>query len=404
MTRSPIRNILFVTWDGPQTSYLEGLFLPIFARLRQEGYAFHVLQFSWASPEVRSNRAAAAAAHGIPYRAINIIKRGGPVGPGIGVLRATGHIRRAVRDWDIDTLMPRALIAALAVLRLRQREKDRLTIVFDSDGLAADERVDFRGDSPHRMAYRLLRDVEGEMVRQSDAVLCRTEAACDILHARAGAGTSRELFHVVSNGVDPARFREALSSRKEMPGRGFTLCYCGSIGVQYRLPDMLFLAKALHEHIPDLRFHIYTGSPDAVRSELGNTGLQDADWILCQRLAAHDVPGALAACDLGLALRSTRFSMSAVSPIKLGEYLMAGVPVVGTPGVGDTAPLIERGVFLASDGKDIRPILRWITEEIRPDRERWLQRCHEVAVEKLSVEAAAELYGMALSSVREVRE
>ncbi len=24
------KNLLFITWDGPQTSYMEGLFMPIF--------------------------------------------------------------------------------------------------------------------------------------------------------------------------------------------------------------------------------------------------------------------------------------------------------------------------------------------------------------------------------------
>lgn len=41
-------NILFVTWDGPQVSYLEGLFLPIFKALKSAGIHVHVLQFTWA--------------------------------------------------------------------------------------------------------------------------------------------------------------------------------------------------------------------------------------------------------------------------------------------------------------------------------------------------------------------
>ncbi len=40
-------NILFITWDGPQVSYLESLFVPIFRKLEERcGAHFHVLQFT----------------------------------------------------------------------------------------------------------------------------------------------------------------------------------------------------------------------------------------------------------------------------------------------------------------------------------------------------------------------
>ena len=33
-------NVLFISWDGPQVSYLEGLFLPIFRALKTHGIQF----------------------------------------------------------------------------------------------------------------------------------------------------------------------------------------------------------------------------------------------------------------------------------------------------------------------------------------------------------------------------
>lgn len=41
-----MRKLLFVTWDGPQVYYLEGLFFPILAGLVQE-FDIHVIQFTW---------------------------------------------------------------------------------------------------------------------------------------------------------------------------------------------------------------------------------------------------------------------------------------------------------------------------------------------------------------------
>lgn len=38
--KKSIKNILFITWDGPETQYLERLFLPIFAGLEKKDISF----------------------------------------------------------------------------------------------------------------------------------------------------------------------------------------------------------------------------------------------------------------------------------------------------------------------------------------------------------------------------
>ena len=170
MSRKSIQNILFITWDSPETRYLERLFLPIFTGLRARGYRFHVLQFSWGSEEIAEARSALCAKSDIPYRKITIVRRLGAAGPFSSAVLGARAIKQAVSNWQIDTLMPRSLMPALAVLRMRKSAQDDLNIVFDADGLPADERVDFGGLSPHSITYRFLRDIEGALLRRSDAV------------------------------------------------------------------------------------------------------------------------------------------------------------------------------------------------------------------------------------------
>ena len=148
MPPKSIRNILFITWDSPETRYLERLFLPIFRGLRARGYRFHVLQFSWGSAQIAEARAALCAKSDIPYRKITIVRRLGAAGPFLSAVLGTRAINQAVSDWQIDTLMPRSLMPALAVLRMRKSARATLNIVFDADGLPADERVDFGGSIP----------------------------------------------------------------------------------------------------------------------------------------------------------------------------------------------------------------------------------------------------------------
>lgn len=395
----PIRNILFITWDGPETTYLESLFLPILAGLKVAGYNAHVLQFSWGGAVPRDRRAALCAAAGIPYRSVTALRRGGAAGPFLTAWRGAHHIRHAVQDWRIDTLMPRSLMPALAVLSLRRSVRQALHLVFDADGLAVDERVDFSGLSPHGLTYRLLRDVEAEMLRQADVVLCRTEDAKAILHARAGAGTNPEAFHVVTNGVDPQPFAAALSACPISSSSEFTLCYCGSIGEQYRLPEMISIALRLKGHVADLRFRIFALAQDRVAEELARQGLGGEDWITCQGLSPVKVPHALVQCDLGIALRQPQFSTRAVLPIKISEYLMAGLPVIGTPGVGDTAALEAAGVFRSAEAANLDHTIRWVLNEVIPQRDFFRQRCHEIARSRLSLQSTIGDYRRAIASV-----
>ncbi|MEZ5754198.1 MAG: glycosyltransferase [Paracoccaceae bacterium] len=403
MTGRAIRNILFITWDGPETRYLERLFLPILAGLAEGGWRFHVLQFGWGDEAVFEARAAACRAAGIPYRRAGVWRRGGGAGALLSALVGARAIRAAVADWGIDTLMPRSLMPALAVLRMGAAGRRGLRLIYDADGLTADERVDFGGLSPHGLTYRLLRDVEGEILRRADAVLMRTAAARAILLARAGGALAPGRCHLVRNGVDPAPFRAALDGARD-GAEGFTLVYSGSIGVQYRLPEMLDVAQALRGRIPDLRLRLLSPAQGAIRAALAERGLAGAGWITTESLAPDAVPAALCGCDLALALRQPAFSTQAVLPIKLGEYLLAGVPVIGTPGVGNTEELEAEGVFRSAEAAEREAMIGWVLDEVLPRREEMRARCHAAGLRHFSLAATVESYARALRAVAEVAQ
>ena len=62
--------VLFVTWDGPQVSYLESLFVPIFERLSALGVHFDVLQFRWGEPALTIRAMRRCRDAGIGYRTV----------------------------------------------------------------------------------------------------------------------------------------------------------------------------------------------------------------------------------------------------------------------------------------------------------------------------------------------
>lgn len=397
--KKPIKNILFITWDGPETQYLERLFLPIFVGLEKKGYKFHVLQFSWGTPEKFEQRARACAQLTIPYKSVKVFRVFKAIGSFLTAFLGRHTIKKVIAEWNIDTLMPRSLMPALAVLSMPKSARKKLNIVFDADGLAADERVDFAGISSTGKVYRLLRDIEMQMLCYADGVITRTEASRKILIARAGAGLILERCYRVSNGVDVTPFVQAFEQQAQAQKKDFVLCYCGSIGPQYRLPEMLDIAVKLKQVIPQLRFKLFSSALPEIQKQLEEKDLTGQDWIEYQTLPAAKVPKALAACDLALALREPKFSTQGVLPIKLGEYLLAGLPILGTPHVGNASELAETGVFHSAELDELEQSIDWVINSYLPQQQQWKKRSHEVGLHYFALESTIERYDYALKGI-----
>lgn len=398
--------VLFVTWDGPQVSYLEALFLPIFRRLAEQGWAFHVLQFTWGDKQSMQRSRQACAAAAVPYRSVRVWRKPVALGSLLTAVKGASDVGRAVRDWNIDVLMPRSTLPALACMRA-QRGK-RIPIIFDADGLPLDERVDFGGMPSVGLAYRLLRDIEAQAVRRAEVVLTRTTRAADILLARAGAGIPRERFFQVGNGRDGDLFtplnqdaKQEVSERLGIAVDAPLVVYAGSLGEQYCLPDMLALFERILVRRANARFLILTGSPDQAGVQLEQyQGFRDK--VVIHSVPPGDVPTYLASADLGLALRKMTFSMQGVAPIKLGEYLLCGLPVIATADVGDTSSISKEVGFLLnkSDADVLEQVAMWFTDKVLPERETFRIQCREVGLAHYSIEASVGSYRRALESIR----
>jgi hypothetical protein len=307
--------LLFVTWDGPQVSYLEGLFLPIFAGLAEHGYEFAVLQFTWGDHKLSERVRHACARQGVPYRRVDVW-RFGAIGALFTAASGGRHVDRAVRDWKINALLTRSLMPAVATMLSRSARAH--PFIFDSDGLPADERVEFAGLNPRGLSYRLLRLIEARAVRRARIVLVRTRAAIAVLAKRAGRDAPEAKFYVVTNGRDPQPFLAAAVD--ESPDGRPRLCYLGSVGPQYLPSKMLALARELKHRLPGTTLTLFTLEPDALKPFLASAGLEGEDWISVRSLAPADIPKILGNYDVGFALRQLSLSMSAVAPVKIGDY------------------------------------------------------------------------------------
>lgn len=398
--------VLFLTWDGPKSTYLQGLFLPIFAALRERHFAFHVLQFTWADIAERRLLAQACEAAGVSYRSVGVWRQPVAAGSLLTALLGRRHVRTLVDELGIDLLMPRGTLAAITAIPAARGRSGRLPVLLDSDGLPHDERVEFAGASRAGPTYRLLRTLERWSMRRADAVMARTLSGARILMDRAGRGVGEERFHVVANARDSRIFkppepeaRAAVRRELGVADDAPLLVYAGSsLRGKYRGEAMLRFFRHVRSRRSDARLLLLMPRHDEAHALLaGHSDI--ATGCQLRSAAPEEVPAFLGAADLGLALIHATFSMQAASAIKIAEYLLCGVPVLASAGVGDTEAIVgpDVGRCLAEhDDPSLAAAAAWLVETVLANRAEFCARCRAAGLVHFSLDVALKGYEDAL--------
>jgi glycosyltransferase involved in cell wall biosynthesis len=267
-------------------------------------------------------------------------------------LPALSHIvdRHAGPDDTVVLHARQVVMVRLAFALQRQRRGVRIITELEGDALAEAQysRIGIAHPSPRMRARWWFEDryypsQERRMVRDSDAILCVTQKLKDVLIRRYHLSDQRagRIFVFPSVG-DPSAFRfdpeqrAATRRRLGIDGR-YVVVYSGNLGGRWQVPDKLVEVFAIiRRRRADAFFLVLTPEKDRPRIEplIREAGISAADHFLGS--CRHDeVAQYLCAGDVGLLLRDRHLMNEVAAPGKFSEYMLTGMPIVLTEGIGD---------------------------------------------------------------------
>ncbi len=344
------RRVLFISYNGMLEPLGQSQVLPYLRELAKRGVRFTLLSFERAKAFEAEGKAACEQlrqkleSQGIEWHWLRYHQRPSVPATLYDVLAGIRKAGSLVRRKQIEMVHARGHIPAAIALDLKRRLGTKM--IFDLRGLMAEEYVDAEHWREGSIPYRLTKAAERRILATTDGIVTLTERVWPIIKDWEGL-RGRDVHHeVIPCCVDLSLFKfsddERVRRRAELGlGDRFVLVYSGSFVGWYSNEKMADFFASFRKKKSDAHLlWLTTGSHDSVRELMTSRGIESGDFSVLSVPSAV-VPSYLAAADAGLAFAKSGMSRLARSPVKNGEYLACGLPLIINAGVGDSDALIN---------------------------------------------------------------
>lgn len=398
----PRHKAIFVSYEGFGQSYLETLYLPILAGIKNPPVDFTVVQFIPANHPQKETDAAAAEKLGIRVHFLDYRNSPPVVSTIYLILNGILKVGRLARREKAEFIHARTWIPGLIALGAKMF-RPGLKIIFDTDGFVPELRVESGLLNERGLMFKTLKKIEKLLVKKSDLILARTENAKKILSDWYGKEAEAKIF-VTPNGRDENFYRPFSDAENQKVRRKYNLSaeailiiYVGTLGDIF-LPDKMFrLFGKVKKLEPNSFFLILSGSKYERLGEMARAEkLTETDYAV-DKVFPAEIPAFVSAADAGVSFRSPTLSNRGVSPLKVCEYLLCGTPAIVNAGAGDLAILFEANKklgFLLNETSDeeISQAAEWIVKTAKPRRENLRETARQGGIEEFGLSNIKKLY------------
>lgn len=284
-------------------------------------------------------------------------------------------------------------------------------LLFDMRGRLAEEMAAGGLWKEEELPYKLIKFAEKKLLRKADAVTVLTKRH---LKYNRTLGYFRERnipTEMIPCCVDTDKFHpDETLARKLKDDLGlqgeFLLMYPGKLSTFYLVDCMLDFYLVLLENIPDALFFILTpDDPADLLSKADDRGIDRGRLKIFRNVKFELMPQYLRLADAGIFFINA-YNKLGSSPIKLGEFLSSGVPVIVNPGVGDTEEVVRNDrVGVVVESFEGHSYVKAIADlfELKKEGNTLRERCRSVATKQLSLVSGSEKYYEIYSALVEER-
>ena len=272
----------------------------------------------------------------------------------------------------------------------------RKKILFDMRASLSDEAIGVRLVKEGGFKHFLLKVVEKYLVLFSDAIIVLTNKHYNHLFGGLLSGKPKKV-EIIPCCVDLDRFKIiARDNDADRIGdkKGLKFMYLGKIGPLYFIDEMIDCFNILREDFPDSRIMFATQEkPQNILGICFNKGL-DAKYVDIRKPDFSEIPNLIADSDCGIFFINPKKKFASF-PIKLGEFLSCGIPVLINSGIGDTQELVEKyrvGVVVKGFSRDFYKNASLQFRELIAGSEDLSDRCRMAAQRELSLEMGVDRY------------
>lgn len=253
----------------------------------------------------------------------------------------------------------RTEIASFILLSLKRFFKLNLKVICDCRGIGSKEILYKLNNKSGLAASKRIERVERFAQSKSDYIFCVSNAFKKYIVKN--ASKRPEKIKVVPCCIDGKKFVFNSNTRKSVRAelgleKKFVIIYAGSMN-EWQLPEeMVNVFKIFKKKIKNSIFLILTGDYDFALTFMRKSGLNENDYIVTSK-PPSEMGRYLQAGDLALIIREENEVNRVAFPVKFGEYVRSGIPVLNsiTSDVGDL--IKENGLgFIINDYREIKEI------------------------------------------------
>ena len=356
--------VLYISYDGMTDPLGQSQVIPYLIGLTKEGYEFTILSFEKSErfKKYKSAIEAVCIANGIKWVPLMYTKKPPILSTLWDIWKMYRASSKMYKQEKFSIIHCRSYISALAGLYLKRKYGARM--IFDMRGFWADERIDGgiwpRDKEPYKTIYHFFKRKEKEFLENADYVITLTYAAEKEIHSWKNIDNNPIPITVIPccadmNTFSPVRVDHTLKAqiRKDtgLKESDYIFLYLGSLGTWYMLEEMLAFFKVLQSKRNNAKLLFLTNDTrEVLIHKIENAGI-DKNSVVILNAPFNEVPTYISLSDSSIFFIKPAYSKKGSSPIKQGELMSMGIPVVCNAHVGDTDLIVRKyhsGVVVAN--------------------------------------------------------